>query len=437
MTKAKSKKAKMRKAVIIAGIRTPFVRAFSEFLKMDTIALGVEAAGALLSKTELPRKEIDGVMWGGVIFPGLAPNVGREIVLDLGLPVSATGMTCSMACTSGLRAITLAASAIERGEADVMIAGGSDSTSNTEINLPQKVVHAMAPLAFGKATPADMLGVLSQLMPITEILPKMPKIAERTTGEVMGEAAEKMGRRHEITREEQDAFAVASHHRAAEAIASGRLQEEIATVQTPEGKKVFADTMVRGDTSVEKLAKLRPVFARKGTLTAGNSCPLTDGASAVLLMTEDKAKALGYKPLARFVDWTFAGVDPADRLLMGPAIAMPQVLDKAGLTLQQMDFVDIHEAFAAQVLAITKMMASDAFARTYLGQDKAAGEVDPAKLNVHGGSISLGHPFGATGARMTTTMAYELQKTGKQYALLGICAAGGLAVGAILENADS
>jgi len=437
MTKAKSTKTKKRRAVIIAGVRTPFVRAFSEFLKMDTIALGVEAAGALLKKTELPRKEIDGVMWGGVIFPGLAPNVGREIVLDLGLPVSATGMTCSMACTSGLRAITLAASAIERGEADVMIAGGSDSTSNTEINLPQKVVHAMAPLAFGKATPADMLGVLAQLMPITEILPKMPKIAERTTGEVMGEAAEKMGRRHEITREEQDAFAVASHHRAAEAIASGRLQEEIATVQTPEGKKVFADTMVRGDTSVEKLAKLRPVFARKGTLTAGNSCPLTDGASAVLLMTEDKAKALGYKPLVRLVDWTFAGVDPADRLLMGPAIAMPRVLDKAGLTLQQMDFVDIHEAFAAQVLSITKMMASDAFARTYLGQDKAAGEVDPAKLNVHGGSIALGHPFGATGARMTTTMAYELNKTGKQYALIGICAAGGLAVGAILENADS
>ena len=434
MSKKKTKAAD-RRAVIVAGLRTPFVRAFSEFLKMDTIALGVEAVGGLIKKTDLPRKELDGLVWGGVIFPGLAPNVGREIVLDLGLPPSVTGMTCSMACTSGLRAITLAVSAIERGEADVMIAGGSDSTSNTEIKLPQKVVHAMAPLALGKATPADMLGVLSQLMPITEILPKMPKIAERSTGEVMGEAAEKMGRRHEISREDQDAFAVQSHLRAAAAVTSGRLREEITAVHTPGGKHVYGDTMVRGDTSVEKLAKLRPVFARKGTLTAGNSCALTDGASAVLLMSEEKARSLGYTPLARFTGWKFSGVDPADRLLMGPALAMPQVLHDAGLTLDQMDFVDIHEAFAAQVLAITKMMASDAFCREYLGHEKAAGEVDPAKLNVHGGSIALGHPFGATGARMTTTMANELHQTGKQYALMGICAAGGLAVGAVLENA--
>ena len=435
MTKRKTKKA--RRVVIVDGVRTPFVRAFSEFLKLDTIALGVEAAGGLIKKTGIPRKELDGIMWGGVIFPGLAPNVGREIALDLKLPPSVTGMTCSMACTSGLRAITLAVSAIEHGEADVMIAGGSDSTSNTEIKLPQKVVHAMAPLAFGKATPADMIGVLSQLMPITEILPKMPKIAERTTGEVMGQAAEKMGRRHEISREAQDAFAVASHHRAAAAIESGRMGAEIVPVHAPGGKHVYGDTMVRGDTSVEKMAKLRPVFARKGTLTAGNSCGLTDGASAVLLMTEEKAKALGLTPLARFVDWQFSGVDPADRLLMGPALAMPQVLHKTGLTLDQMDFVDIHEAFSAQVLAITKMMASDAFAREYIGHDKAVGEVDPQKLNVHGGSIAIGHPFGATGARMTTTMANELHQTGKQYALLGICAAGGLAVGAILENAEA
>ena len=428
---------KARRAVIISGVRTPFVRAFSEFLKLDTIALGVEAVGALIKKTGLPRKELDGVVWGGVIFPGLAPNVGREIVLDLGLPPSVTGMTCSMACTSGLRAITLAVSAIERGEADVMIAGGSDSTSNTEIKLPQKVVHAMAPLAFGKATPADMLGVLSQLMPISEILPRMPKIAERTTGEVMGEAAEKMGRRHEISRESQDAFAVESHHRAAAAISSGRLGQEIVPVRAPGGKNVYGDTMVRGDTSVEKLARLQPVFARKGTLTAGNSCALTDGASAVLIMSEDKASALGLTPLARFVDWKFSGVDPADRLLMGPALAMPQVLHNAGLTLEQMDFVDIHEAFAAQVLAITKMMGSDAFAREYMGHDKSVGDVDPARLNVHGGSIALGHPFGATGARMTVTMANELHQTGKQYALMGICAAGGLAVGAILENAEA
>ena len=163
-----------RRAVIVSGVRTPFVRAFGKLLKTDTIALGVSAVGSLLERTELDRKELDGIVWGGVILPGLAPNVGREIALDLRLPFSVEAFTVTRACASGLQAITSAVSAIERGDADVMIAGGSDSTSNAEIKLPQKVVHAMAPLAFGKATPGDMLGVLAQLMPISEILPQRP-----------------------------------------------------------------------------------------------------------------------------------------------------------------------------------------------------------------------------------------------------------------------
>jgi acetyl-CoA acyltransferase len=197
---------------------------------------------------------------------------------------------------------------------------------------------------------------------------------------------------------------------------------------------VHTDTLVRAQTSVEKLAKLKPVFAKNGTLTAGNSSPLTDGGAAVLLMSEDKAKALGYTPLARIASWSYVGVDPADQLLMGPAIAMPTALDRAGLTLADMDLIDMHEAFAAQVLSVLKMLASDAFAKTRLGRDKAVGEVDPARLNVHGGSVALGHPFGATGARMITTMANELHETGKQHALLGICAAGGLGAAAVLER---
>jgi acetyl-CoA acyltransferase len=425
-----------RRAVVIGGIRTPFVKAFAEFLKMDTIALGVAATRALLDKTEVPLREIDSVVWGGVILPGLAPNVGREIALDLRLP-SVEGMTCTRACASGLQAITLAAAAIERGDADVVIAGGSDSTSNAEVALPQKVIHAAAPVAFGKATPADYLGVLSQLMPISEILPKMPKIAERTTGQVMGEAAEEMARRNEIPREAQDELAVRSHHRAAAGIATGKIADEVAPVQTPAGKWVHSDTLVRGDTSVAKLSKLRPVFAKNGTLTAGNSSPLTDGASAVLLMSEDKAKALGMTALARFKSWSYVGVDPADQLLMGPALAMPKALDRAGLTLADIDLVDMHEAFAAQVLSVLKMLGSDAFARARLGRDKAVGEVDPERLNIYGGSVALGHPFGATGARMVTTMANELHRSGKQMALLGICAAGGLGAGAVLENADA
>ncbi len=423
-----------RRAVIVSGVRTPFVRAFGKLLKTDTIALGVSAVGSLLERTELDRKELDGIVWGGVILPGLAPNVGREIALDLRLPFSVEAFTVTRACASGLQAITSAVSAIERGDADVMIAGGSDSTSNAEIKLPQKVVHAMAPLAFGKATPGDMLGVLAQLMPLSEILPQRPKIAERTTGQVMGEAAEEMARRNEIGREAQDELALRSHHRAANAIRSGRFDREVAPVELPSGDRVHADDLVRADTSMEKLSKLRPVFAKDGTLTAGNSSPLTDGGAAVLLMAEEKAKALGYRPLATFESFAYTGVDPADQLLMGPAIAMPKALDRAGLRLADVDLVDMHEAFAAQVLSILAMLRSRAFAQSRLGRSEAVGEIDPDRLNVHGGSVAIGHPFGATGARMVTTMANELVERDAETALLGICAAGGLGAAAVLRR---
>lgn len=429
-----------QRAVIVSGVRTPFVKAFAEYLPLDTIALGNAAVAALLQRTELPRREINSIVWGGVILPSAAPNVAREIALDLGLPPSVEGMTCTRACASGMQAITLAVAAIERGEADVVIAGGSDSTSNAELQIPQKLVRALGPMMMGpnkgKATPRDMLAVLSQLMPITDILPRIPRIAERTTGELMGQSAEKMAVRNEISRQAQDEFAARSHHRAAEAIASGRFRDEVAPVETPSGKWVHQDTIVRGDTSVEKLAKLRPVFSKDGSLTAGNSSSLTDGAAAVLIMSEDKAKALGYTPLARFASWSYVGCDPADQLLMGPALAMPQALARAGYDLGDMDLVDMHEAFAAQVLSVLSMLASDNFAKARLGRDKAVGQIDPAILNVHGGSVALGHPFGATGARMVTTVANELHLTGKAFALLGICAAGGLGAAAVLENAE-
>lgn len=433
MAKKKNGWGKKRRAVVVAGVRTPFVKAFGKFLKLDSIDLGDIAVRALLEQTDVPHQEIESIVWGGVILPSHAPNIAREIALDLRLPPSVEGMTCTRACASGLQAVTLAAAAIERGEADVVIAGGSDSTSNAALNLPQKAVHALAPLAFGKAsTPADYLGVLSQLMPISEILPKMPKIAERTTGEVMGESAESMAKRNEITREAQDRFAERSHHRAAEAIASGRFDHEVTAVEAPDGW-VHADNLVRGDTTFEKLSKLRPVFSKDGTVTAGNASPLTDGAAAVLLMSEDKARALGYKPLAAFRSWSYVGVDPADQLLIGPALAMPQALDRAGMELKDMSMVDMHEAFAAQVLSVTKALASKGFAELRLGRSKAVGEIDDDSFNIYGGSLSIGHPFGATGARMVTTVANELASSGKETALLGLCAAGGLGAAAVLE----
>jgi acetyl-CoA acyltransferase len=422
-----------RRAVIVGGMRTPFLKAFTEFTRLDTIALGVAATRALLAKYDLPYRAVEGLVWGGVILPSGSPNVGREIALDLKLDPAAEAMTVTRACASGLQAITLAAAAIERGEADVMIAGGSDSTSNAEVKLPQQLVHTFAPLALGKPTPADYLSALARLGPIGELVPRRPQIAERSTGEVMGASAERMARRWEITRAAQDELALRSHERAAAAIASGRFAGEMTKVDVGGGTWIHADGLVRGDTSAEKLARLRPAFAEDGSITAGNASPLTDGAGAVLLMSEGKARSLGYQPLAAFKSWAYVGVDPADQLLIGPALAVPRALDRAGLALADCDLVDLHEAFAAQVLCVVRALGSTAFARARLGRDTAVGEIDPARLNVHGGSIALGHPFGATGARMVTTMANELARSGKHHAVLGICAAGGLGAAAVLE----
>lgn len=423
----------MQRAVVVAGARTPFVRAFGPFMKLDSIDLGVRAVRGLLERTGVPWDQIDSIIWGGVILPAGAPNVGREIALDLGLPPSVEAMTVTRACASGLQAVTLGAAAIERGEAEVVIVGGSDSTSNAGLMFPQSFVHKVAPVALSKKSGVkDYFKLLTRISPLKDLVPKQPEIAERSTGEVMGEAAEKMARRNGVTREQQDAFTVLSHQRAAASIASGWLAEEIVPVEV-NGKTIYADEIVRADSTVEKLAKLRPAFAKDGTLTAGNSSALTDGASAVLLMSEDKAKELGYTPMAAFRSWSYVGVDPADQLLMGPALAMPIALERAGLTLADIDFVDMHEAFAAQVLSVLKMLSSDVFAKERLGRDKAVGDIPFDRLNLHGGSVSLGHPFGATGARMVTTVARELHKRGEGKALLGICAAGGLGAGAVLE----
>lgn len=424
----------MTRAVVVGGARTPFVRSFAEYSELDTIALGALAVQGLLDRTGLKRGDLDALIWGGVVLPPGTPNTGREIGLELGLPPEVEAYTVSRACASGLQAITDAVAKIERGEADVVIAGGSDSTSNAALAMPATLIRKVGPVAMNsKSGPADWFKLLFRLSLKKDLIPKQPQIAERSTGELMGEAAEKMSQRNGVGREEQDAFAVASHHKAAAAVAAGRFDDEIVPVEGRGGKMVTADTMVRGDTSIEKLARLRAAFAKDGTLTAGNSSALTDGAAAVLIMSEERARELGMTPLAAFKSWAYVGVDPADQLLMGPALAMPKALDRAGLALGEIDVVDVHEAFAGQVLSVLRMLASDSFAQERLGRDTAVGAIDPARLNPHGGSLALGHPFAATGARMVLTMAHELASGEKKTALLGICAAGGLGAAAVME----
>jgi len=434
-TSRKKKAAPARRAVLIGGVRTPFVRSFGQLMKMDTIALGTAAVKALLEQFPVPYREIDSMVWGGVVLPSTTVNIGREIVLDVGIPPTVECATMTRACTTSLYTAAPAAAMIERGDADVVISGGSDSLSNAELIMPRSLMHKVAPVALSRKSGAmDYAKLVARISPGKDLLPRRPAVKERTTGELMGESCEKMAQRHEIPREDQDALALRSHQRAAAAVASGRFADEIAAVDPPDGERVFADDLVRGDSSLEKMAKLRPAFAKEGTLTAANSSALTDGAAAQLWMEEGKAKALGFTPRAAFAAWSFDAVDPADQMLIGPAISMPRAVQRAGLSLPDIDLVDIHEAFAAQVLCVLKMLSNERFAAEWAGLPAAFGAIDPETINVHGGSIALGHPFGATGARMVTTMANELVAADKTHALLGICGAGGVSAGAVLER---
>jgi acetyl-CoA acyltransferase len=322
------------------------------------------------------------------------------------------------------------------GQHDVAIAGGADSASDVPIAVSKRLANALVEAQKAK-TIVDKIKVFTQLSP-KDFVPVPPALKEPTTGLTMGESAEKMAREGGIAREEQDAFAMRSHQKAAEAWQGGVFADEVMHVVVPPKfeKAIGEDNLVRKDTTMDALAKLRPVFDRKyGTLTAGNSSPLTDGASALLLMREEKAKALGYTPLGYLKSWAYAALDPGGWMLMGPSYSTPIALEKAGLALKDMDLVDMHEAFAAQILCNKNAFASKQFAEEKLGRGEAIGEIDESKFNVHGGSIAIGHPFAATGARMVTTTLRELKRRGGKYGLVTLCAAGGLGAAAVLEVA--
>ena len=324
---------------------------------------------------------------------------------------------------------------IARGYADTVIAGGAESLSDVPILFSKNFSEALVTASKQKSV-GGKLGAFSKIRP-KDLAPDAPAIAESTTGLTMGESAEKMAKENGITREAQDHFALQSHKRAAEAIASGRFKDEVMTVVVPPGYDtiVEADNLVRGDSTYEALAKLRPVFDRKyGTITAGNASPLTDGAAAVLLMSEDKAKAMGIKPIGFIRSYAYAATDPFDQLLQGPVFALPTALERAKVKLEDIGVIEMHEAFAAQVLSNIQWLGSKKIAQEKLGRTEAVGDIDPEKINRTGGSIAIGHPFGATGARIVTTVCNELQLTGERYGLLTVCAAGGMGVAMILER---
>ena len=424
-----------RRVAIVAGVRTPFARAGTTLKGLSAIDLGKLAVSELVHRTNLDVGELDLLVFGTVVPSVLAPNIAREVALMPLLPKSVQAWGVSRACASANQAITDAADQIALGHATIAIAGGAESLSNVPILHSRGFSDAL--IAASKArTLGGRLRALARLRP-RDFIPVTPAIAEPTTGESMGQSAEKMAKLNAIPRGEQDALALASHVNAAAGTKDGRLTAEIAPAWVPPkyDAALTQDNGIRLDSTLAALSALRPVFDRRyGTVTAGNASPLTDGGAAVLLMREDCAKALGYTPAAYVRSYAYAAIDPGEQLLQAPVLAAPVALKRAGLTLADIDLVEMHEAFAAQVLSNLRGFESKYWAER-AGFSTPVGAVDRSRLNVMGGSIAIGHPFGATGARITTTLVNELARRGGQFGLMTVCAAGGLGFAMVVERA--
>lgn len=420
---------------IVAGLRTPFARQASAFKTLSALELGKLVVNELLARTPLDPGLIDRVVFGQVVPSLDAPNIARELVLGTPMKRTTDAFSVSRACATSFQSVVSIAEAIEAGNIEVGIAGGADSASVVPIAVSKRLAAALLDVSKAK-TLQQRVQILAALS-LKDLAPVPPSAKEPSTGWTMGEHGEQLARDHQISREEQDLFAHRSHQLAAAAWNAGKLQAEVMTALTPPFDEPFErDNVVRFDSTLDAYARLKPAFDKKyGTLTAGNSSPLTDGAAAVLIMREDRAQALGLTPLGYLRASAFAALDPRKDMLLGPAHASPRALERAGVTLQDLTLIDMHEAFAAQVLANLKMFASQRFAQEVLGRSHALGEVDMDRFNVLGGSIAYGHPFAATGARMITQTLHELRRRGGGLALCTACAAGGLGAALVLESA--
>ncbi len=341
-----------RRAAIVAGLRTPFVKAGGDFLDLSAVDLGALLVNELVARTPIPLSEYDGLVFGQVIPSPLVSLVAREVALRTQLPKSMQAHTVARACATSIQAATDAADQIALGHADVLVAGGAESLSDAPIFASRPLAQAIVAASKAKTMAARLKAFAG--LSTRDLAPVPPALKEPTTGFTMGESAEKMAQVNGISREAQDELAWRSHHRASEAWKSGKFEGEVMHVAVPPRYSHVAkkDNIVRDDTSPEALGQLRPVFDKRyGTITAGNSSPLTDGAAALILVSEEKARALGLTPLGFVRSYAYAALDPGDELLQGPAFAAPVALDRAGLTLADMDLVDMHEAFAAQVLS--------------------------------------------------------------------------------------
>lgn len=419
---------------IVRGLRTPFAKQATEFHGVSALELGKLVVNELLIRSELSPKLIDQLVFGQVVQMPEAPNIAREIVLGTGMNVHTDAFSVTRACATSFQSVVSVAESMMAGVTEIAIAGGADSSSVLPIGVSKKLGRALVDLNKAK-TFGQKLAIFRRLG-LKDLLPVPPAVAEYTTGLSMGDTAEQMAKTHGISRADQDALAHRSHSLAAQAWKDGLLKDEVMTAHI-EPYKTFLeiDNNIRMDSKLESYSKLKPVFDRQfGSVTAATSTPLTDGASAVLMMTESRAKAMGYEVLGYIRSYAFSAIDVWEDMLMGPSYATPIALDRAGLKLSDLTLIEMHEAFAAQALANMKMFGSKTFAEQKLGRAEAIGEIDMAKFNVIGGSLAYGHPFAATGTRLITQTLNELKRRGGGIGLTTACAAGGLGAAMIVET---
>lgn len=418
---------------IVSGLRTPFARQSTEFSKVPAVDMGKMVVSELLSRTDIDPKLVEQVVYGQVVQMPEAPNIAREIVLGTGMNVATDAYSVTRACATSFQASVNVAESIMAGTIDIGIAGGADSSSVLPIGVSKKLAAGL--LALSKAKTLSKKIKIARSLSLKDLAPVPPAVAEYSTGLSMGQTAEQMAKTYAITRQQQDELAHRSHSLASQAWKEGKIRDEVMTAfPEPYKQWIDEDNNIRHDSSLESYAKLRPAFDRKfGTVTAANSTPLTDGAAAVLIMREGRAKELGLDVLGYIRSYAFSANQVEQDMLMGPSYATPVALDRAGIALSDLDLIEMHEAFAAQTLANVKMFASDKFAQEKLGRSKAIGEIDMDKFNVLGSSIAYGHPFAATGARMMVQTLRELKRRGGGLALNTACAAGGLGAAMVLE----
>lgn len=422
----------LRNVVLIEGARTPFLMSNTAFEDLMCHDLARIAIKGVLDRTGIDPKIVEYVVMGTVIQEVKTSNIAREAAMEAGVPLSAPAHTVTMACISSNQSITTGVNAIQSGSIDVAICGGAETMSDVPIRFSRELRKRF--IASTKIKKKEGYLKLLRGLKLQHFIPEAPAIAEFSTNEVMGHNADRLVSAFGISRKEQDEYALRSHTLADKAFKEGLLNDIIPVKVPGQSEYVNYDNGIRVS-SMEDLAKLKPAFVKNfGTITAGNSSRMTDGGSAVLIMSEDKALQLGLKPKAYLRQHVYVSQDPGDQLLLGPAYATPKVLDRAGLSLKDISVFEFHEAFAGQILANLRALDTDYFAKNYMGRSSKFGAIPMDKFNLWGGSLSIGHPFGATGARLVNTAANRLIKEDGQFALVAACAAGGQGHACIVER---